>query len=397
MQPLHALASVRRVCRLKVAIPAGSRRALLAAGGATLAVLAGFLSLSWLGEGVTPGATIVDVSMPAKAVLIASASDPAPAAVPPAPAARDGRTQPVSRPAAGDQAGTIVVAAVTPAALAGLTFPPPRDGSGLAPAPDPGVVEEQHGRDLPRIGSDGRKPWQVYARPFEDKNDRPRLTIAVVGLGLSQAVTDAAIDRLPGAITLVLDPYGTGLAAVAARARSAGHEVLLALPMESADAPFEDQGSYGLSTALRPEQNLQRLHYLLGSLPGYVGMIGVGGSRYAASADRIRPVLSDLKARGLLYMEGTPEVRPVTMRTAADVGLERVGVDVAIPAGSSGDAIDGRLRQLESMARDRGFGVGLLQAEPVALRQLQRWVAQLDPQQFTLAPVSAVVAGHGQP
>lgn len=396
MQPLRVLASVRRICRSKVAVPAGARRALLAAGGATIAVVAGFLSLSWLGEGAPPGATAVDVSMPARAVLIASASVPAPAAAPQSPAARDGRTQPVSRPVAGDPGGAVVAAAVTPGALAGLTHPQ-RDASSLASAPEPGMVEERHGRSLPRIGSDGRKPWQVYARPFDDTSDRPRLAIAVVGVGLSQAVTEAAIDRLPGAITLVLDPYGTGLAAVAARARSAGHEVLLALPMESADAPFEDQGSYGLSTALRPDQNLQRLHYLLGALPGYVGVTGVGGSRYAASADRIRPVLADLKARGLLYMEGTPEVRPVTMRTAADVGLERVGVDVAIAAGSSGGAVDGRLRQLEALARDRGFGVGLVQAEPVALRRLQSWVAQLDPQRFTLAPVSAVVAGHGQP
>src|SRR5579864_1074432 len=36
----------------------------------------------------------------------------------------------------------------------------------MAMAPDPGLTDDSAQGSMPRIGEDGREPWQVYARPF---------------------------------------------------------------------------------------------------------------------------------------------------------------------------------------------------------------------------------------
>ena len=58
------------------------------------------------------------------------------------------------------------------------------------------------------IGADGRKPMDVYARPFDRTDPRPKIAIIVGGLGLGEAVTQAAVDRLPEGVTLAFTPYG---------------------------------------------------------------------------------------------------------------------------------------------------------------------------------------------
>ena len=54
----------------------------------------------------------------------------------------------------------------------------------------------------------------------------------VGGVGLDPQTTEAAISRLPPAVSLGLAPYGGDLAKVAASARAAGHEIWLQAPME---------------------------------------------------------------------------------------------------------------------------------------------------------------------
>ena len=64
---------------------------------------------------------------------------------------------------------------------------------------------------LPRIAADGARPSAVYARPFAEtpvNRGAPRIAVLVGGVGLDPQTTDAAIARLPAAVSLGLAPYG---------------------------------------------------------------------------------------------------------------------------------------------------------------------------------------------
>ena len=130
----------------------------------------------------------------------------------------------------------------------------------------PAMIEDGPFGPLPRIAPDGRRPLLAYARPFDLDDQRPRIALLVVGLGLQADLTDAAI-ALPGEISLHFSAYAPDLPVWFGRARRAGHEVLLDLPMEPLDYPASDPGPRTLLAGASSEDNLQRLDWLLARAP----------------------------------------------------------------------------------------------------------------------------------
>src|SRR5262249_11980014 len=145
--------------------------------------------------------------------------------------------------------------------------------------------------------------WRVYARPFDRTDKRPRIALLVIGIGLDRALSLAALDRLPGPVSLGFDPYAADVKKAMTDARSLGHESLLDLPLEPIDYPREDPGPLTLLTSLDQTQNASRLHKLMGEAAGYVGFVTVFGARFEAESTSLMPVLQELKQRGLMFID----------------------------------------------------------------------------------------------
>ena len=79
--------------------------------------------------------------------------------------------------------------------------------------------------------------------------------------------------------------------------------MLIGLPMEPAEYPRQDPGPETLLTTLDPKQNLDRLHWVMGRGTAYVGLVGIMGDRFTQQRDSLEPVLDEMKARGLLYVD----------------------------------------------------------------------------------------------
>jgi polysaccharide deacetylase 2 family uncharacterized protein YibQ len=285
-----------------------------------------------------------------------------------------------------------------PPQQAALPTPPPlpplaRDNVGaLAPAPDPGLVEQAPEGLLPKIGVDGRQPWQVYARPFNANEPRPRVAIVLTSLGLSSAATESAIQGLPGAVTLAFQPYSDNLQQWINLARAAGHEVLLNLPLEPLDYPTNDPGPQALFTAFEPGENLDRLNWALSRVTGYVGVATHMGSRFTTSRESMSPVVRVLRDRGLLFLDTRASARSVATALATEVGVPRVINDRFLDARDlSRASIDARLEEVERIAREVGVSVAIGQGYPVTIERIRAWVQTLDTKGLVLAPVSAVV------
>ncbi len=256
--------------------------------------------------------------------------------------------------------------------------------------PDPSLIEPGASGPLPRISDDGREPWRVYAGTFDSRDDRPRLVVIVTGLGLGSIATEAAIQRLPAPVTLAITPYAEEGEHWARMGRRYGHEILLSLPLESADFPFDDPGPYALLTSLSPQENLDRLEFLLSRFAGYVGVIGDMGSKFNRDDGSVRPVLLALRERGLMYVEGTDSDKSVAPLVATEIGLPRALADLSLDDVPSKAAIDGQLARLEGIARERAVAVAVALPYPVTLERLTAWAATLEERGLVLAPVSAV-------
>ncbi|GLR80576.1 divergent polysaccharide deacetylase family protein [Azospirillum oryzae] len=261
----------------------------------------------------------------------------------------------------------------------------------LTPAPVPGLVEDSRNGPLPRIAQDGRKPWQVYARPFPATDKRPRIAIVMSDLGLSGVTTGNALAKLPPGITLAFLPYAERLDDWVERARSKGHEVMLSVPMEPLNYPRDDPGPNALLTMLGPDRNVERLEWSLGKAVGYVGITSTTGSKFTANPAAMQPVIDVLKARGLLLVDSRVNPKSVAGPLANLAGVPRALGDRVIDRDLSRGAIDDQLRELEELAKTNGAAVGFASPYPTTIERLNLWLTSLADRGIALAPASAVV------
>ncbi|MCM8734433.1 divergent polysaccharide deacetylase family protein [Azospirillum sp. A1-3] len=261
----------------------------------------------------------------------------------------------------------------------------------LVPAPVPGLVEDSRNGPLPRIAQDGRKPWQVYARPFPATDKRPRIAIVMSDLGLSGVTTGNALAKLPPGITLAFLPYAERLDDWVERARTKGHEVMLSVPMEPLNYPRDDPGPNALLTMLGPDRNVERLEWSLGKAVGYVGITSTTGSKFTANPAAMQPVIDVLKARGLLLVDSRVNPKSVAGPLANLAGVPRALGDRVIDRDLSRGAIDDQLRELEELAKTNGAAVGFASPYPTTIERLNLWLTSLADRGIALAPASAVV------
>lgn len=259
----------------------------------------------------------------------------------------------------------------------------------LPRSPIPGFFERTAAGDLPKIGPDGRTPAEAYARPFSGPAGTPKISLIVGGLGMTQKHTLAAIKELPPEVTLSFVPYASDLQGWINKARAAGHEVLLELPMEAYDYPNVDTGPQTLVTSAKPEENLRRLSILLGKTTGYFGVTNYQGAKFATDASAAAPVMKALKDRGLVFLHDGAAARSVLPAVADQTGLDFTVADRIVDAELSADAIDRELLALEALAIQNGKAIGFGFAYPVTIEQFRVWAEGLKAKGYQLAPASA--------
>jgi len=262
-------------------------------------------------------------------------------------------------------------------------LPPIQQGPGLAQAPIAGLTAPgPGGGPLPIIGADGRTAAEAYARPFQP-NGRPKVSVVIGGLGLNAQTTRAAIETLPGEITLSFAPYADGLQGWIDLARAHGHEVLLETPMEPTDYPANDPGPYTLIAANRPEDTVRKLEWLMSRATGYFGLSNYLGARFVDSDQAMATFNGVLKSRGLAFVDDG-----LASRRAGPI--PRASADRVIDDELSAGAIDTQLKALETGAAGRGQSLGSGFAYPVTINQVRTWAAGLQARGMQLAPASAL-------
>jgi polysaccharide deacetylase 2 family uncharacterized protein YibQ len=260
----------------------------------------------------------------------------------------------------------------------------------LREAPDPALIEKSSAGPLPIVGRDGREAWRVYARPFNAPKSKPRIAIVLYGLGTSATASRAAIQGLPGAITLAFSPYADRLTGWVREARTAGHEVMLMIPIEPTNYPQFDPGPHALLTTLSDKQNIGHLEWILGRSVGYVGVVNYMGSRFTRSHAQMRLVLATLRKRGLLYLESHNAMRNVVGDIAKTLKLPFAAATLQLDQAASRLAIDSQLRETERLARQLGHSVAMGFPYPVTLERIGKWAKTVEKRGFVLAPVSAI-------
>lgn len=213
----------------------------------------------------------------------------------------------------------------------------------LARAPDPRVSERSPDGTLPRIGKDGSRPSNVYARPAQ-ASEVPKVALVVLGAGRDQLGSAEAARRLPGEIDFALPPDTPDGATQVAEMRRGGREVVL-----------------DLGAGIAPGSLLKAM----ATWSGYVGL------RVPAGAD---DAMLQARDRGLV----------VTGPVGSESGVNVV-TDAADPV-----ALAAALNRLAAIARAKGAAVGWVENAIAGRDTLAQSVTLLSAQGVALVPLSAV-------
>ena len=334
------------------------------------------------------------------------ASAPPVAVAPSTPGASPGVSEPP--PASPAPATDTSDAPVNLIAANGLPLPPPEKppvpGRRVGKCPlgsNPAdLVEASPAGRLPRIAGNGCMPWLAYATDFDHLDrERPRLGIAVIGIGLNEASTQKAIETLPPGATLVFAPETPNLDRWIQRARERGMEAVLMLPVQSAQGAAE-RGMPALQKGLAPAENMRRLQAVLAKATGYVG-VALLSSPVLEDSATLRPLLAEIRDRGLLVLEferwsGKSLVHPISRELgipySTDIDSPIAWVDRFNANGRETTAadVDAGLSAIEKYVRTARFGLGWSLARPLAVERIAAWAAGARMRGILIAPVTGV-------
>lgn len=258
-------------------------------------------------------------------------------------------------------------------------------------APDAALLRRSAYGQIPRVSADGRRPSAVYAQKFAAGDD-PSVALIVGGLGLNRALTERAIDELPPQVTLAFAPYSKDLAFWTKRARDAGHEIMLEIPMENRTGDAETLGPAALLTSRTPAENQQRLEWLLSRFQGYFGVTNYLGAKFSGDRDAMEMLLRRVNEAGLAYVDDTGALARLSHQGEAAI------VNRVVDPGYKADGAQTK-RDLDSLAevavRD-GKALGKTYVHDRSLDVIVTWAEDLKDRDMTLAPASAVLAMSGK-
>ncbi|MGH6874806.1 MAG: divergent polysaccharide deacetylase family protein, partial [Aestuariivirgaceae bacterium] len=278
--------------------------------------------------------------------------------------------------------------ALTETAVAAVIAPRIR----LTPAPAKGFVEAAPAGPLPKRAGDGRRPFDVYARPVHRNvlnAAQPKIAILLGGLGINPELTKRAIRVLPEEVTFAFAPYGKGLQSSIDEARARGHEVMLQLPMEPFDYPARNPGQNTLLVAMQPAETSASLSWLLSRFTGYTGVVNYLGARLTSEPAALTPIMRTLQERGLVYVDDGSSPRSAADEVASSVGLPIRHVEIVIDGDADFDSISAKLRKLEEMGSGGRIVIGIGTGLPATIDAVENWAKKLPSRGILLVPVSA--------
>lgn len=163
-------------------------------------------------------------------------------------------------------------------------------------------------------------------------------------------------------MTLAFLPYAHNLKQQTAKARAAGHELLVHLPMEPMGKA--DPGPDALLTSLDTREIKARLTRNLSHFGAFVGVNNHMGSAATSDPAMMETVLSELKRRGLLFVDSRTSPRSVAGDMARKMGVPTVERDVFLDHRIDRQAIEAALAKLERIARETGIAIGIGPSAP---------------------------------
>jgi polysaccharide deacetylase 2 family uncharacterized protein YibQ len=228
------------------------------------------------------------------------------------------------------------------------------------------------------------QPPPVVVPEIGPVTGNPKIAIVLDDMGVVSPTTERAI-RLPASVTLSFLPYIRGVSEQVARAKDAGHMIMLHMPMEPVGG--ENPGPEAMLTGLSDEEIERRALKALGSFGGYEGANNHMGSKFTSSLRGMKIISRLLAERGLFFLDSRTSSKSVAEQAAHEQGAVFIGRDVFLDDEVDIETIRRQLWLTGQTARRKGFAVAIGHPHGTTLQALEEWIPEAEKKGFVLVPL----------
>jgi len=239
--------------------------------------------------------------------------------------------------------------------------------------------------------------FHVFRKPAPMPPARP---------AVAKAAPRPAPARAAGYITVILDDWGYNrshcrqLAALDAPvvaailpgleysadvlqcAIASGHEAILHLPIEPHIVREKYPRGYFLTGAMSSEEIRRSVKRTLDAMKGVVGVNNHEGSKGTENRSLMTAVLTELKQRGLFFVDSVTSDKTVCSQVAAGVKIPFARRDVFLDNRLDRTAIERQFSLAARVAKERGFALVIGHDRALTLQVLSEQIPRLRQQGF---------------
>jgi len=218
----------------------------------------------------------------------------------------------------------------------------------------------------------------------------PKIAIVIDDLGGENKISQELL-RWDLPVTFSILPFTPYSKTLAGEAHRKGREIILHLPMEPRGYPQVRPGEGVLLEEMDETNLLRQLSKDIEAVPYIKGVSNHMGSRLMEDPEKIKIVLSELKRRGLFFLDSRTTPQTIGLQVAQSVGLKAMERSIFIDNSSAEEDIKKQLERLIQISLSKGKAIGIGHPHPSTIKSLKEMIPKMKEMGIDLVPLSGVM------
>ena len=230
----------------------------------------------------------------------------------------------------------------------------------------------------------------LYSKPSLKAGLQPKIAIVIDDLGGENHISqELLLWNLP--LTFSILPFTRYSKTLASEAHQKGREVILHLPMEPHGYPGIKPGEGVLLEEMDEEKLLRQLSKDIEVVPYIKGVSNHMGSRLMEDPEKVKIILSELKRRGLFFLDSRTTSQTVGLQTAESIGLKAMERTLFLDHSSNESDIKQKLERLIEISLSTGKAIGIGHPHPSTIKALKEMIPKMKEKGIDIVPLSSVM------
>jgi polysaccharide deacetylase 2 family uncharacterized protein YibQ len=231
----------------------------------------------------------------------------------------------------------------------------------------------------------------LYSKPLTLRSDlRPKVAIVIDDLGGENHLAQELL-RWDIPLTFSILPFTPYSKTLALEAHQKGKETILHLPMEPQGYPKVKPGEGVLLYEMNKETLLAQLSKDIEAIPYIKGVSNHMGSRVTRDPEKMRIILSELKRRGLFYLDSRTTHQTVGLQTAKSIGLQASERSLFLDHSLNEDDIRQKIEQLVRLSLSTGKAIGIGHPHSATLKSLKEMIPKMKEKGIEFVSLSSMM------